>query len=166
MYIYGRAMRRWQNVMEVTLLTLVLASTLCGCWTKTKSALILDEQWSVQQAKTDCESRIQLAVPRCSGDPAVEIRNFEVEIHDAFKSDPKCSGIVLLTLNVSNGEPRLSSGDARWLFLEPARGLDREKRWKATRSHNPSEHGSLTGVGEAKQVAHDSCRFVRGEFWR
>jgi hypothetical protein len=120
----------------------------------------------VKQAENDCKSRVQPGVPPCSGDPAAEIRNSEVEISNYFRSDPECTGITLLTLSASNGASHLSSGDTWWLFLELAGGYDREKRWTVTHSDNPSENGALTGVGEAKQIAHDSCRFVRGKFWR
>ena len=151
-----------QDVIEGALLTLLLAIGLCGCWTRGRSVLILDEQWSLERAESDCKSRDQFGLPRCSSDPAVEIKSSEVEISNSFRSDPECTGIVLLTLNVSNGASYVSTVKTRWLFLELSGGVDQQKRWTVARSDNPSEHYSLTGMGDAKQIVHDSCRFVRG----
>src|SRR6266536_1603160 len=127
-----RTSRSWRNIVMVALLISLLALGFYGCKRRGKANLIFDEQWSVEQAENDCKSRLQDGLPPCSKQPATEIRNSELALSDAFRSDPECAGIALLTLNASTGTSYGSSDNTWWLFLELSRGLDDQKRWTVT----------------------------------
>jgi len=142
---------------------LLLSIGMFGCRNRVNEMLVINEQSSVEQAVADCESRASAGIPRCLYAPADEIRRREAGITDAFRSDPACSGITLLTLNISSHASRVTSSDSWWLFLEPSRELGKETRWRVTHGDSPSAHYSLTGNSDAKQIAHDACRFIRGE---
>jgi hypothetical protein len=159
-----------QARIAIAMLLLGLFS-LCGC-TRKNAILVLDEQWSVKQAEADCQSRSREGVPLCTVDPAAQIRNSEAQIADAFRSEPECSGITLVTLNVSDNPRRLNSMHTWRLFLELSRGggVDAqrymvERRFTVTNGRNPDDPhaGGLRGQGEAKLIAATSCEFVRGK---
>jgi hypothetical protein len=145
----------------VTMLLLGLFS-LCGCKTRENAILVLDEQWSEKKAEADCQSPPREGISRCTGDPAVELRDFEAQISRALRVDPACSGITLVTLNVSDNPRRLRSRRTWWLFLELSPGGGPNKRrFSVTRTDDPQAN-PLTGNGEAKFVAEISCKFVKG----
>ena len=145
----------------ITMLLLGLFS-LCGCKTRENSILVLDEQWSEKKAEADCRSPSGEGVSACTGDPAVELRNFEAQISHAFRANPACSGITLVTLNVSDNPRRLRSRRAWWLFLELSPGGGPSKRrFSVTRTEDPQAN-PLTGNGEPNFIAEISCKFVKG----
>jgi hypothetical protein len=136
--------------------------SLCGCKTRENAILVLDEQWSEKKAEADCQSQPREGVSPCIGDPAVELRNFEAQISRAFRVDPACNGITLVTLNVSDNPRRLGSRRTWWLFLELSPGGGPNKRrFSVTRTDDPQAN-PLTGNGEANFIAEISCKFVSG----
>jgi hypothetical protein len=136
--------------------------SLCGCKARENAILVLDEQWSEKKAEGDCQSSSREGVSPCTGDPAVELRNFEAQISRAFSVDPACSGITLVTLNVSNNPRRLRSRRTWWLFLEPSPGGGPNKRrFSVSRTEDPQVN-PLRGNGEANFVAETTCKFVQG----
>src|ERR1700689_126428 len=131
----------------ITMLLLGLF-TLCGCKSRENSILILDEQWSEKKAEADCQSPAGGGVSACTGDTAVELRNFEAQISHAFRANPACGGITLVTLNVSDNPRRLRSRRAWWLFLEPTLGgAPNKRRFSVPRPEDPQAN-PLTGNGE------------------
>jgi hypothetical protein len=136
--------------------------SLCSCKARENAILVLDEQLSEKKAEVDCQSQPREGVSPCIGDPAVELRNFEAQISRAFRVDPACSGITLVTLNVSDNPRRLGSRRTWWLFLELSPGGGPNKRrFSVTRTDDPQAN-PLTGNGEAKFIAEISCKFVKG----
>ena len=136
--------------------------SLCGCKTRENAILVLDEQWSEKKAEADCPSSPREGVSPCTGDPVVELRNFGTQISHAFRVDPACRGITLVTLNVSDDPRRLRSRRTWWLFLELSPGGGPNKRrFSVTRTEDPHAN-PLTGNGEANFIAETSCKFVEG----
>src|SRR5215471_7930223 len=97
-------------------LSFLALSSLWGC--NSGKVIVLDDQWAVKQAQTDCRSRQAVGVPACTGDPTVLIRNLEAQTADAFKQNDECKGLTLITLNASENPSQLSSRHTWWLFLE------------------------------------------------
>jgi hypothetical protein len=136
--------------------------SLCGCRSRENAILVLDEQWSEKNAEADCQSPPREGVSPCTGDPAVELRNFEAQFSHAFRVDPACRGITLVTLNVSDNPRRLRSRRTWWLFLEPSPdGGPNKRRFSVTRNED-QQANPLTGNGEANFIAEISCKFVKG----
>jgi hypothetical protein len=158
----GRSRSR-KETMSARCLGLLLVVGLFACSKRTNEILVINEPWNFEQAKADCESRAAIGVPLCNGSAASEIRTAEAEISDAFRADPSCSGISLVTLNVSTSASRVAPPDSWWLFLELNRGQDQWMRWIVAHKDKPDARYSLTGNGGARQAAHDACRFIRGE---
>jgi hypothetical protein len=158
-------MRNMQRRMTV-MAPLLAVLSLCSCH-HGNVILILDEQWSVKQAEADCRSRSREGVPPCAVDPFIEIRNSEVQISRAFKVDPECKGITLVTLNISDSPRRLNSMRTWWLFLELSRGGDPdERRFTVSQTEDPHRPYSTTGQGQPDFIAETSCKFVRGKIGR
>jgi hypothetical protein len=104
----------------------------------------LNEQWSINQAITDCKSRATAGVPACAVDPSEDIRDFEAKFLQAFKAEPLCSEVTLVTLNASHNQWVLNSRRTSWLFLELSRGLGaEEKRFTVTDSGDFQAHPRL-----------------------
>jgi hypothetical protein len=150
--------------MKIAVTSVLFALTLlCGC-ERGNAILVLDEQWSLKQAQADCQSRSSEGVPPCTVDPIIEIRSSEAQISGAFRVEPACHGITLVTLNVSDDPHQLNSRHTRWLFVElirtnrPNDGL----RFTITRSDNPRARASITGQGQPKSITKTSCDAVRG----
>ncbi|MGC2109748.1 MAG: hypothetical protein WA655_09535 [Candidatus Korobacteraceae bacterium] len=151
--------------MRVIILgTMLLAVIgLCGCKERRNAVVILNEQWSVNQAANDCQSRAWEGVALCAADPRAEIVASDVQLAKAFASEPACSGLTLLTLNFSEHQRPLNSRRTWWLFLELGRGLGSdERRFAVSRSDDPGAHGALTGQGKIDGIARSACEFVRG----
>ena len=122
----------------------------------------MNEQWSVTQAITDCGSRAAEGVPVCTTDPSLDIRNFEAQFLQAFKAEPLCSDVTLVTLNASHDQRVLNSRHTSWLFLELSRGLGpEEKRFTLLDTDDPHAGGGVTGQGKVAFVAKSACDFVR-----
>jgi hypothetical protein len=154
---------RNMRIIKTTVAMLLLGFfSLCGCKIRENAILVLDEQWSAKKAEADCQSPPRESVPPCTGDPAVELRNFEAQISRAFRVDPACSGITLVTLNVSDHPRRLRSRRTWWLFLEliPGGGPNK-RRFSVSRTEDPKAN-PLRGQGEANLIAETSCKFVQG----
>jgi hypothetical protein len=151
--------------MRLRTLTCVLLSsivTLFACRSRKDSLLILNEQWSINQAIADCKSRATEGVPACAVDPTEDIKNFEVQLLQAFRANPRCSEVTLVTLNASHAERVLKSRRTSWLFLELSRGLGpEEKRFTLLDTDDPHAHGGATGQGKAESVAKSACDFAR-----
>jgi hypothetical protein len=125
--------------------------------------LVLDEQWSFKQAVVDCQSRSHEGVPPCTADPIAEIRDSEAQISRAFKLDPACGGMTLVTLNASDHPEGLNSRDTWWLFVELIRSNEPNERRRFTVSHTDDPHGAggKTGLGEPNFIVASSCKFAR-----
>lgn len=142
---------------------LLVVLGLCGCKERRNAVVVLNEQWSMNQAVNDCQSRASQGVPACTTDPRAEIRDSDAQLANAFAAEPACSGLTLLTLNVSDHQRILNSRRTWWLFLELSRGLGSdERRFTVTRSDDPNAHGALTGQGKTDFIAKSACDFVRG----
>lgn len=143
---------------------LVFVIGLFGCKQRKNAIVVLNEQWSVNQAIADCQSRAVEGVPACTIDPSAEIRSFEAQLLQAFKTEPLCSELTLVTLNASHDQRALNSRRTWWLFLELSRGLGSdEKRFTVSRTDDPHPHysHSLTGQRKADFTAKSACDFVR-----
>jgi hypothetical protein len=122
----------------------------------------MNEQWSVTKAIADCGSRTAEGVPACTTDPSLDIRNFEAQFLQAFKAEPLCSDVTLVTLNAAHDERVLKSRHTSWLFLELSRGLGPdEKRFTLLDTDDPHARGGVTGQGKVDVVAKSACDFVR-----
>jgi hypothetical protein len=142
---------------------LLLAVGLCGCKERRNAVVILNEQWSVNQAANDCQSRAWEGAPLCASDPRAEIVASDVQLAKAFAADPACRGLTLLTLNFSDHQRPLNSRRNWWLFLELSRGGNAdERRFTLSRSDDPNAHGALTGQGKVDAIARSACDFVEG----
>lgn len=143
-------------------LLLALIVCLSGCKQRKNAVVVLNEQWSLNQAVADCQSRAAEGVPACTIDPGIDITNFEAEFVRAFKTEPLCSELTLVTLNASHVQQSLDSRRTWWLFLELSRGLGpEEKRFAVSDTGNPRARYSLTGQGKADFAAKSACDFVR-----
>jgi hypothetical protein len=137
---------------------------LCSCKQRKNAVVVLDDQWSVGQAIVDCQSRATQGAPACTSDPSADIRNFEAQFSQAFKAEPMCSELTLVTLNASHDRGTLRSRRTWWLFLELSRGLGAdEKRFTVSRTNDPYPRYShrMTGQGRADFTAKSVCDFVR-----
>jgi hypothetical protein len=114
----------------------------------------------LDQAIADCQSRAEEGVPTCTINPIADIRSFEAELVQAFKTEPSCRDLTLVTLNASHNQRLLNSRRTWWLFLELSRGLGAEEK-RFTVSDTDDPHGSLTGQGKADFTAKSTCDFVR-----
>lgn len=124
--------------------------------------LVLNEQGSIHQAIADCKSRAAEGVPVCTSDPSMEIRDFEAQLLQAFRAEPLCNDVTLVTLNASHDQQVLNSRRTSWLFLELSRGLGpEEKRFTVSDTDDPHAHGVVTGQGKADFIAKSVCDFVR-----
>jgi hypothetical protein len=117
----------------------------------------------MNQAVSDCQTLARQEGPKCTADPRTEILNSEVQFAKAFETEPACSGLTLLTLNVSDHQRPLNSRRNWWLFLElgATAGSD-ERRFTVSRSDDPGAPGALTGQGKMDFVVKTACDFVRG----
>jgi hypothetical protein len=123
---------------------------------------VLNEQWSINQAAADCKSRAAEGVPACTVDPSEDIKKFEAQFVQAFRAEPQCSEVTLVTLNASHDQRVLNARRTSWLFLELSRGLGpEEKRFALVNTNDPYAHGKLTGQSEAEHIAKVACDFVR-----
>lgn len=157
-------MSTMRNMRAKALGTVLLAvMSLCGCKERRNAVVILNEQWSVNQAANDCQSRAWEGAPSCAADPRAEIVASDVQLAKAFAAAPACSGLTLLTLNISDHQRPLNSRRTWWLFLELNRGGGSdERRFTVSRSDDPSARGALTGQGKIESIASSACDFVRG----
>jgi hypothetical protein len=143
----------------ITILSCLFSS--CACNTRENTIVVLDEQWSVKQAQADCQSRSQEGVPPCTDDPGLMIRDFASQASRAFKLDPACRGITLVTLNVSDHPSQLNSRHTWWLFLELMRSnIPNELRYTVSPAQVPHTSGSATGQGTANSIVGQFCDFV------
>lgn len=148
------------KTLSCVLLSLFLG--LCACTPRKDGILVMNEQWSINQATADCKSRATEGVPACTVDPSEDIKNFEAKFLQAFKAEPQCSEVTLVTLSASDNQRVLNSRRTSWLFLELSRGLSaEEKRFTVSDSDDPRAHGGLTGQGTADLTAKSACNFVR-----
>lgn len=144
-----------------TMLLVVLG--LSGCKERSNAVLILNEQWSVNKAIADCQSRAQEGVPVCTTDPSPEIKQADALFAKAFELEPGCNGLTLLTLNVSDHQRPLNSRRNWWLFLELKPGLGpEERRFTVTGTDDPDARDKLTGQGKMDFIAKSACDFVQG----
>jgi hypothetical protein len=149
-------------VHSAAALSLLLVAALFACNKRTNEVLVINEPWSVQRAEADCKSRAAIGIPLCKGSPENEIRSYSAEISDAFKSDPACTGITLLTLSPDSSQ--VMSHGSWWLFLELSRGEeDRLVRYTVSRSNDPDAPYSLAGNVDTRQAASAACKFIRGK---
>ena len=151
--------------MRVTILGAMLLAVigLCGCKERRNAVLILNEQWSTNQAVTDCQAPGWNAVPGCASDPRAAIVNSDAQLAKAFASEHSCNGLTLLTLNVSDHQRPLNSRRTWWLFLQlSGTGDPDERRFTVSRSDDPSAPRVLTGQGKIDVIARSACEFVRG----
>jgi hypothetical protein len=142
---------------------LLVVMVMCGCKERRNAVLILNEQWSVNQATDVCQTLARQEGPKCSADPRIAIRESDAQLANAFETEPECNGLTLLTLNVSDHQRPLNSRRNWWLFLElsPSAGSE-ERRFTVSRSDDPGAPGGLTGQGNMGTIAKDVCDFVRG----
>lgn len=149
------------RVREAFVLLPFLVS-LCACRPRKGGIVVLNEQWSVDQAVADCKSRPAEGVPACTTDPSLEIKDFEVRLLQAFRAEPMCNDVTLVTLNASHDQRVLKSRRTSWLFLELSRGLGpEEKRFTVSDTDDPHALGPVTGQGKAEFIAKSACDFVR-----
>ncbi len=135
--------------------------SLCGCSSRS-TILVLDDQWAVKEAAADCESRQREGVPPCTVDPRIAIRDFEAQVSSAFKLEPLCSGMTLVTLDVSDQPWQLNSRHTWWLFPELIRSNRPEGlRYTVSRTDDPHTSGSATGLGEPNSIVREFCKFIR-----
>ena len=152
--------------MRATILGTLLLSVicLCGCKERRNAVLILNEQWSTNQAVNDCQSPGWNVVAACTADPRAAIVDSDVRLAKAFAAEPSCSGLTLLTLNVSDHQRPLNSRRTWWLFLQlSGSGDPNERRFTVSRNDDPGAHGSLAGQGKVDSIAKSACEFVRGD---
>ena len=150
--------------MRLRALTCALLSSLfvCSCGPRKDGVLVLNEQWSVNQAVADCKARATEGVPACTVDPREDIKNFETQFVQAFRAAPDCNDVTLVTLNASHDQRVLQSRRTSWLFLELSRGSGSdEKRFTISDTNEPHAHGPVTGQGKADFAAKVACDFVR-----
>ncbi|MGB8886294.1 MAG: hypothetical protein WCC87_06190 [Candidatus Korobacteraceae bacterium] len=142
---------------------LLVVVCMCGCKERKNAVLILNEQWSVNQAVSDCETLSRQEGPKCTADPRIAIRDSDAELANAFETEPACSGLTLMTLNVSEHQRPLNSRRNWWLFLElsPIAASD-ERRFTVSRSDDPSAPGAVRGQGTMKVIAKNACDFISG----
>jgi hypothetical protein len=142
-------------------LLLLALSSLCGCNRGGNAVVVLDDQWAVKQAQSDCQSRQREGVPPCMSDPIVMIRDLEAQTARAFKRDAACRGMTLVTLNASENPSRLNSRHTWWLFLELVRSnVPNELRYRVSRTEDPHGTGSASGQGQPDSVVQQFCNFV------
>jgi hypothetical protein len=141
---------------------LLVVVGLCGCKERKNAVLILNEQWSVNQAMADCQTRARQEGPTCTTDPRVEVRDSDAQLANAFETEPACSGLTLLTLNVSDHQRPLNSRRNWWLFLELSGPGSDERRFTVSRSDDPDARWALTGQGKMDFIAKSACDFVQG----
>ena len=148
------------RTIAAVLLSLAL---LCACRGGRNAIVVLDEEWVVEHAKADCDSRARLGIPLCAGDPTLMIRSLEAEIARAFQSEQACKGMTLVTLNVSNRPSQLESRRTFWLFLELMRSNipDDELRYTVSPAHEPHKSRSEEGQGTPGSIVGPLCDFVR-----
>lgn len=150
------------RLRTLTCILLWLFITLCACTPRKDGVLVLNEQRSINQAIADCKSRAAEGVPACTVDPSEDIKNFEAKFLQAFRAEPLCSEVTLVTLNASHNQRVLDSRRTSWLFLELSRGLGpEEKRFTVSDTDDPHAHGPVTSQGEAEFIAKNACDFVR-----
>jgi hypothetical protein len=112
---------------------------LCSCLQRKNAIVVLNEQWSLDQAIADCQSRAEEGIPTCTINPSADIRSFEAELVQAFKTEPSCRDLTLVTLNASHNQRLLNSRRTWWLFLELSRGLSaEEKRFTISDTDDPT----------------------------
>ena len=142
---------------------LFVLSALSGCKSGKNALIVLDHQWAVKQAQTDCQSRQREGMPPCTADPAIMIRDLEAQTAAAFSSNASCKGMTLVTLNSSEDASQLDSRQTWWLFLELLRSnnMPNELRYTVSQSEDPRRPGSATGQGEPSSIASEFCSFVR-----
>ena len=151
--------------MRIKLLGTMLLAVLglCGCKERRNAVVIVNEQWSLNQAVTDCQAPGWNAVPGCASDPRKAIVDSDAQLAKAFASEPSCSGLTLLTLNVSDHQRPLNSRRTWWVFLQLSGSGDAsERRFTVSRSDDPSARGAFTGQGKIDLIARSACDFVRG----
>ena len=141
---------------------LMALAGLCGCNRRTRATIVLDDQWSIKQARADCQSRQGEGVPPCTGDPAVQIRDLESQTVGALQVTPECGGMTLLTLHSSANPSLLNSTHTWWIFPELLRSnAPEELRYTVANVQNPNAPGSAHGQGPPSSVAHEICSFVQ-----
>ena len=109
-----------------TMLLLVLG--LSGCKERSNAVLILNEQWSVNKAIADCQSRAQEGVPVCTTDPSPEIKQADALFAKAFESSPAAMDSRCSPLMSPDDQRPLNSRRNWWLFLALKPGLGPEER--------------------------------------
>ncbi len=150
------------RLRTLTCALLWLFGTLCACAPRKDGVLVLNEQWSINQAIGDCKSRATDGVPACTVDPSEDIKNFEAKFVQAFRAEPLCDEVTLVTLNASHNQQVLNSRRTSWLFLELSLGLGaEEKRFTVSDRDDFQAHGRLTGQDKADFIAKSACNFVR-----
>jgi len=146
-------------------LLLTLAG-LWGCNPGRNAVIVLDEQMAVKQAQADCDSRQRIGVPLCSGDPTAMIRDLELRTIQGFKRSTVCSGLTLVTLNVSEDRSRMDSRHTWWLFIELMRSNMPTNEVRFTVSKTRDGTSGLKGQGAPDAIASSFCDFVRqGGLW-
>jgi len=73
---------------------LLVVVGLCGCKERKNAVLILNEQWSVNQAMADCQTRARQEGPTCTTDPGLK------------------SGILMPSWRMRSKRNRLAAADA------------------------------------------------------
>ena len=143
---------------------LFVFSALWGCNSGKNALIVLDDQWAVKQAQTDCQSRQHDGVPLCTGDPITMIRDFEAQTAHAFKLNAECKGMTLVTLNASESPSALDSRHTWWLFLELMRSNDAPDELRYTVFPHHDAHrlsGAENGQGKPDSIVREFCSFVR-----
>jgi hypothetical protein len=129
-----------------------------GC-RKKEPIVVIDDWWNVDFAKNSCDRRAASNDP-CTGDPVVEVRDFESQLRTFFTSDPRCQGIILAAFGPGQAASKAASeadtSKADWQLMLDFSVGQTSQGW--TMVH----HGQTsTGQGQPKDVVQAVCAIVR-----
>jgi hypothetical protein len=139
---------------------LVAAFALSFACAKREPVVVLDDWWNIDFAKNGCEMRAHTVNP-CIGDPLLEVRDFELQFHAFFASDPLCHGIVLAdykgpehVASKAASDADTSKGD--WQLMLDFNVGRPSQGWTLVH-HNQAS----TGQGDPKEIIHTVCGVVK-----
>jgi hypothetical protein len=141
---------------SVALLIVAILSLAVGC-TRKEPVVVVDDWWNVDYAKNGCATRAVTEEP-CVGDPATEVRSFEVQLGTVFASDPSCHGVVLANYKGPDSTPSKSASTADWQLMFDFISGEVSQNWSMV-GHVDGTYN--TGNGNPKEIAHTICAVVK-----
>jgi hypothetical protein len=153
------AMRRLRSVLKHHL-PLILCVFSFGC-TKKQTAIVVDDWWNVDYAKSGCEPRSNSG-SQCIGDPVLEVRDFEAKLDTVFASDPSCQGVVFVSYRGPNSpsSPEAARVDskAEWQLMMDFNMGETSQSWSMVRR---SDWHMATGTGTPQEIIHTICAVAK-----